>query len=303
VAPVIDLAPFGKRWSAPTDSGNGGVNTDSGKTLGNVSAYTDNVAGSIGALQGHVEYAADSNYNPLSVTLATPGTGSFTNAGSNNLARNSVLYFSWTTAPSSTPSGRGPYYVIGTPTATAFQVSATRGGGAASFGSAGVGLKLASPDVSGKVIFRGRLVDDQRIASLTVTIPGYNGGSAFTLATWSAAANAGAGGLVPSTGTDWTFAVDSGSESVSMADGHVANWAFTFDTSKITTVAAANVPVTFTVTDGGGNTSASSMNVDIVPYIVDFTRQSPFANRLTSNTMNPERTATTRSTRAMPATR
>ena len=222
VPPVIDLAPFGKRWSAPTDSSNGGVNTDSGKTLGNVSSYTDNVAGSIGSLQGHVEYPTDSNYNPLSVTLATPGTGSFTNTGNNGLSVNSVLYFAWTTAPSSTPNGTGPYYVIGSPTGTAFQVSTTRGGVAATFGSAGSGITLASPDVSGKVIFRGRFVDDQRIASVTTTIPGYNGGSAVTLATWSAAANAGSGGLVPNTSPDWAFAVDSGSESVSMADGHVA---------------------------------------------------------------------------------
>ena len=52
-------------------------------------------------------------------------------------------------------------------------------------------------------------------------------------------------------------------------------------------MAAANVPVTFTATDGGGNSSASSMNVDIVPYIVDLSRSAPFASRLMSNTMNP----------------
>ena len=266
VPPTIDLAPFGKRYSTPTDGANGGVNTDSGKSLGNVSAYTDNVAGSIGALQGHVEYAIDSNYNPLAVTLATPSTGSFTNSGINNLTTNSVVYFSWTTAPTSAPNGQGPYYVIGTPTSTSFQVSATKAGAAASFGSAGAGIKLATPDLSGQVIFRGKFADNQRVASISVTIPGYNSGNPVTLATYSSSTNSGTGGLVANTSSDWVFAVDPGTESVSMADGHVGNWSFTFNTSKIATVAAANVPVTFKATDGGNNSSITSMNVDIVPY-------------------------------------
>ena len=47
------------------------------------------------------------------------------------------------------------------------------------------------------------------------------------------------------------------------------------------------MPVAFTVTDKGGNTATSSTNVDIVPYITDFSRQTPFVNRLSDNTMNP----------------
>ena len=73
-----------------------------------------------------------------------------------------------------------------------------------------------------------------------------------------------------------------------MADGHVGNWSFTFDTSKIATVAAANVPVTFKATDGGNNSSITSTNVDIVPYAsTGFSLLTPFSSRLVSNTLNP----------------
>ncbi len=54
VAPTINAAPFGQVYNTPTDASNGGVNTDSGKTLGPVSAYGAN----IGASGGHIEYAS-----------------------------------------------------------------------------------------------------------------------------------------------------------------------------------------------------------------------------------------------------
>ena len=273
VAPTVDLAPMGQRYSAPLDANNGYVNFDTTKTLA-ASTYSENVKVSdgtdgytSGTKEGHVEYATQSPFNPLSVTMSVPSTGSFTNSGANSLASGMVVYLAWATAPSSAPNGAGPYYVLPTPSATAFQLSATKGGAPASFGSAGSGLTVASPDISGKVIFRGKFADNQRLSNFQVTISGFNGGNAFTVATWSATANSGAGGLVPSTGTGWTFALDPTTESLSAANGHVANWAFTWDSSQVTGVAAKNVSLVFKVTDFGGGTASSGTTVDVVPYI------------------------------------
>jgi hypothetical protein len=179
VAPTINLAPFGQVYSTPTDSANGGVNTDSGKALGSVSAYSAN----IGASGGHVEYASP----------VTSGASA----------------------------------------------------------------------VSGQVVFKGKAWDDEYIQKITATIPGFNSGSEFTVATYSSVS----GSLVGSSGTGWGFAIDSGSQSLSLADGNVLNWGFTWDSSQIATVTATNVTVTFKAYNSNSMSSSSSMVVDILPYV------------------------------------
>ncbi len=167
--PTIAIAPFGQRYNTPTDAGNGGVYTDTGKVLGPVSAYTDNVATSGATLLGHVEYATDSIFAD------------------------------------------------------------------------------SQPNLSGQVVFRGKVYDNQRISRITATIPNFDGGGGagieFEVAKWSGAA------LVADTGTNWAFATDSGSEGVSLPDGHVLNWGLTVDTSKLSTVAQKSLNVTFKVYD------------------------------------------------------
>jgi hypothetical protein len=178
-APTINLAPFGQVYSTPTDSANSGVNTDTGKTLGSVSAYGAN----IGTSGGHVEY----------------------------------------TSP----------------------------------------ITSGASAVSGQVVFKGKAWDDESIQKITATIPGFNSGSEFAIATYSSAS----GGLVGSSGTGWSFAIDSGSQSLSLADGNVCNWSFTWDSSQVTTVAATNVTVTFKAYNSTSMSSSSSMVLDILPYV------------------------------------
>lgn len=123
------------------------------------------------------------------------------------------------------------------------------------------------PAVSGQVIFRGKAADNQRISSIKATIPGFNGGAGvgapFTIATW------GGSSLTGLTGTGWSFSSDASTEGVSQADGHALNWAFTWDSSGLTTVTAAAVAVSFQATDFNTNVStAATLTVDVVPYVV-----------------------------------
>jgi hypothetical protein len=129
------------------------------------------------------------------------------------------------------------------------------------------------PDISGEVIFKGKVEDNQRIQRITATVPGYNSGNAFDVYTSAGGALAGA---------DWAFAID-GSSYLTEANGNVFNWDFTFDSAAILTKAAQNVSITFTVYDfNGGNTpGTSSITVDIVPYITDIVN--PFNEGLSSD--------------------
>jgi hypothetical protein len=185
--PTINVAPLGKVYSTPVDPANGGVNTDSGKTLGPVSSYGAN----IGASGGHVEYVSP--------------------------------------------------------------------------------LTAGASAVSGQVVIKGKAWDDASLQKITVTIPGFNGGSGvgaeFTIASYS-------GGLLSGlSGTGWSFAVDAGSQSLSLADGQVLNWSFTWDSSLIATVAATNVTLTFKDYNNGtpSLSGSSTMLVDIVPYVSKIT--------------------------------
>ena len=102
-------------------------------------------------------------------------------------------------------------------------------------------------DVSGEVIFKGKVGDNQRVNRLTATIPGFDpdgagaaiAGSEFDLYTF-------AGGAL--TGTGWTFAAD-GTTYLTEAKGNVFNWNFTWNSSLIATVAGNNVTVTIKARD------------------------------------------------------
>lgn len=129
--------------------------------------------------------------------------------------------------------------------------------------------------LSGRVIFTGRAYDNQRIDSIFVTVPGYNGGNPFAIATWDPSANGGTGGLTSAGGTiadvaagsDWGFDVQGASESITEAGGHVLNWRFAFNTEVIESTAAANVVVTFAIEDTQQPGVAQTYEVDVAPYI------------------------------------
>jgi large repetitive protein len=137
----------------------------------------------------------------------------------------------------------------------------------------------ADPDLSGKVIFKGKAWDNQRVQKITATISGFDpdgaggaaAGSEFTVAAWGGA------GLSPvsSASPYWAFSLDPASEAVTEANGHVLNWAFAWDSSQVSGGAGYNQSVTFKIYDfgpSGGNTAASAMTVDVIPYITDIQR-------------------------------
>ena len=133
-------------------------------------------------------------------------------------------------------------------------------------------------DISGKVIFLGKAWDNQRIARITATIPGYDGGNGagaeFDIALWNGAVLAAPAGRSPAdvaAGTSsWGFEAEASSQMVSEANGHVLNWKFAWDSAAVSTVTASDGTVTFTAYDAGpagGNSAGGSLTVDIVPYI------------------------------------
>jgi hypothetical protein len=137
------------------------------------------------------------------------------------------------------------------------------------------------PDLSGQVIFRGKAYDNQRIKKITATIPGFDGGAGagkeFSIATWGTTSLTG----LSSATYGWSFSSDSGSEGVSLSDGHVLNWAFTWDSSKISAGAITSLAPVFTVYDYGtsGTTGVSaSVSVDVVPYITSIVRNPSLYN-------------------------
>ncbi|MDC7221323.1 MAG: Ig-like domain-containing protein [Spirochaetales bacterium] len=127
-------------------------------------------------------------------------------------------------------------------------------------------------DLSGEVIFYGKAWDNQKIDTITATVDGYNSDTAFTVYDQSAGGS--------QSGTDWTFALegdsaDEGSTGYITEDkGNVFNWAFTFDTSQISDVAANDVTITFDISDVGGESSdgSDSLSFDVVPYITSLER-------------------------------
>ena len=137
----------------------------------------------------------------------------------------------------------------------------------------------SNSDISGKVIFLGKASDNQRIQNITVTIPGFNGGAAFT----AAAYNSTTGKLVSvretmGTGNNaWYFLVTS--EHLTLDYGHVINWEFAWDSSELNYLdSLVNISqvglreVTFITNDyrpasPTPTVSSDKISVNIVPYI------------------------------------
>jgi hypothetical protein len=116
------------------------------------------------------------------------------------------------------------------------------------------------PDISGKVVYKGKAWDNQRISRLTAMVPGFDGGNGvgaeFTIAVWN-----GTGLQKNGSPTYWDFSID-GVESVSLDKGDVLNWNFCLDTSQIAGGAATNVGAIFRAYDfkasGTGTRPASN---------------------------------------------
>jgi len=132
-------------------------------------------------------------------------------------------------------------------------------------------------DISGKVKFLGRAEDNQRIQSITVTIPGFNGGNGAGVA-FTVASSPASGGELSSirppasmgTGPNaWYF--DTLEQHLSLDYGHVLNWEFGWDSSEVTNQVGTPA-IIFRINDHKPttpNTLSKTTNVNIVPYISD----------------------------------
>jgi len=131
-------------------------------------------------------------------------------------------------------------------------------------------------DLSGMVIFKGKAMDNGQVRRIIANIPGFNPN--LLIASWNSTTNrlesAVAGNTIATMRSndaiEWGF--ETIDQEITMEYGHVLNWNFAFDTSKIETIVAENITITFTAYDAdtGGNASTPvSVNVNIVPYITD----------------------------------
>ena len=135
------------------------------------------------------------------------------------------------------------------------------------------------PDLSGTVTLKGEASDNQRIASITVQIAGFDAGSGsgavHEVAVWS-------GGLLAS--TDGSFVITD--QKLTESGGHEIDWTYTWDTSGVNNSAQANVNVEFTVSDFAVAvnptpppptlplTASAQAVYDVVPYISSLSTQS-----------------------------
>jgi len=143
----------------------------------------------------------------------------------------------------------------------------------------------STADISGKVIFIGKTADNQRIAGIRASIPGYN--TSLEIAQWDGTAGVTGNGAVVSASTatvksidhmaandvPWAFEVIH--EELTLEYGHVLVWRFAWDSSTISTIVANDVDIQFEVYDarkitpGPNETTTPAQTVDIVPYITE----------------------------------
>jgi len=131
-------------------------------------------------------------------------------------------------------------------------------------------------DTSGMVIFKGKAMDNSQVRRIFANIPGYN--TNLLIAQWNTTTNrlesAVAGNTITAmrTNDDIEWGFETTDQALTMEYGHVLNWNFAFDTSKISTIVANNVTITFTAYDSltNGNPSTPvTININIIPYIAD----------------------------------
>ena len=165
-------------------------------------------------------------------------------------------------------------------------------------------VAAAAADVSGKVIFRGRAADNQRISRITVQITNSAGNTVlvpeFDIAARQATGDIGHANTIETLSADntanrWGFRA--GNQRISLAYGHVLDWEFGWDSSQIANQQGA--VVTFRVYDHTTeaaytrpvNASVySSLNVNVVPYITEVVTQ--LSGAMTANPSEFNRSST-----------
>ncbi|OHE64457.1 MAG: hypothetical protein A2001_02225 [Treponema sp. GWC1_61_84] len=289
IAPTVRIAPLGRRYSTGLDTMLGRI--DAAKSLAAVTDYNENVVthGTSPIVRdGHVEYAENSNYSGIGPLTLTADSSTVTFAGHDLVVGQMVQIRSRQTPaavpPTYDPDGAGPnaaytvntvdnhdVFYVASVSGNDFTLAAERGGVAGIFTAVGEVVYIEDPDVSGEVLLRGKVWDNQRISTIAVAITGFDptgsagDGAPFTVY----AANA----VVPNARLNFTIdGAESTLDSQSRAPyGHVLNWQLAWDTAMLTLVADQDAVMTMTITDAVGLTQVVKQSLDVVPYVTGVT--------------------------------
>ena len=257
--PSAAISPLGRRYGAGGD--------DAAKQLSSPAAavYADYaVAG-----KGHVEYAEHSRIDPVPISgIATDATGLVTAAG-HGLEVGEMVCLGYTGAAPTRSGGAAiasteVFYVRSAPSSSTLTLSESPGGALLTFGSAGNLPTILDAEVSGEVVLHGKAYDDQRIYYIACSITGFDGGGGvgqpFTVYSTTTDLSEGGSGLPVASWGDawstryWKMEDEGATETLLDGDGraglgHVLNWKFTWDSSRVAGVAAHDVKVRFTIAD------------------------------------------------------
>lgn len=136
-------------------------------------------------------------------------------------------------------------------------------------------IATGTASISGKVVFTGKMSDNQRITKITAAIANFANGSGtagaeFTVAEWSTTSY----NLVAVNGSanGWIFRIVD--PQLTIDYGHALNWEFAWDSSLVAGVARDGVVVTFRVYDRRASQPTVSdvsktRTNNIVPYITE----------------------------------
>lgn len=136
------------------------------------------------------------------------------------------------------------------------------------------------PKVSGIIKVQGVANDNTLLKEIKVKIPGFTEENGYMLAgTYTPGSGWTGGGSLETDG--WAFAVDT--DEITQAGGHTVSWTFTWNSAKISGIAAPDVTIEVQAVDQSSGTSADSSmqtaagaetphyRVDVVPYITGLT--------------------------------
>jgi len=262
--------------------------------------YTVDTSGTVKLQLGDLIQAGDTANTPFVFTFwdSTDGSDNFASTTSGRQYAKLTLYLGVSVQAVGTPAAKiAPFYWNSSSDNSLYGNSSANGhielekDWALSPGHTSSVLsdeeKDADPKVSGKVVIKGTAHDDTRINKLYVSVPGMESNFAgagitdtqtvnstvyYCLATYSSAT----GKLVPVDGSAYGFALSLSSDAFS-SSGHDVNWAFTWDTSKISTVAAADVKVQVlaynqgkpSCSTGSGYSALGHLSIDGATYYSD----------------------------------
>ena len=132
------------------------------------------------------------------------------------------------------------------------------------------------PKVSGIIKVQGVANDNTLLKEIKVKIPGFTEENGYMLAgTYTPGSGWTGNGSLEADG--WAFAVDT--DEITQAGGHTVSWTFTWNSAKISGIAAPDVTIEVQAVDQSSGTSADSRTqtavgaetpfyrVDVVPYI------------------------------------